>query len=518
MDNKSKITRSASFVGLLTFLSRILGMARDIVIAFFFGAGPVTDAFWVAFRIPNLLRRLFAEGALTVSFIPVFTERLEKDGKEKAKLISDAVFTILIIILVLTSILGIIFSPYIIKLFASGFDQHTFKLSVLLNRIMFPYILFISLTALCMGILNSLKHFFAPTFSPVLFNICIILFALFLHEYFDIPIVSLAIGVLVGGILQLLLQVPFLRSRGFLFQPNLMFKNPDVKRILKLMIPQVFGLGVYNLNIIVNTQYASYLPEGTISYLFFSERLIEFPLGIVAVSLGTVLLPNFSSYLSRGQISKFKETYEYSLRLLLYVMVPSMFGLIFLSKPICNLLYQRGEFGYTEMIYTSQSLVGYALGIWAVGALRITVQAFFANKDTKTPVLIAFCAFIMNAVFGYLLGFKFGLNHVGLAISASLSSVFYFITLLVLIHKRIAKINFQRIIIFFIKILILGFIMGIIVYKTSGLSNWTNDELSISKIATLIFCVVIGFVFYLGVSKVLKIKESDEILKIMRIK
>ncbi len=198
MNDKSTIAKSARSVSIFTFLSRILGLIRDIVITSLFGAGQVTDAFWVAFRIPNLLRRLFAEGTLTVSFIPVFTGRLEHGGKEKAKVISDTIFTILVCLLILISLIGIIFSPYIVKIFASGFSDEVFDLAVLLNRIMFPYILFISLTALSMGILNSLKHFFAPSFSPVLFNCCIILFAVVLHSNFDIPIVSLAIGVIIG--------------------------------------------------------------------------------------------------------------------------------------------------------------------------------------------------------------------------------------------------------------------------------------------------------------------------------
>jgi len=320
MNDKPTIAKSARSVSIFTFLSRILGMVRDIVIASLFGAGQVTDAFWVAFRIPNLLRRLFAEGTLTVSFIPVFTGRLEHGGKEKAKVISDTIFTILVCLLILISLIGIIFSPYIVKIFASGFSDEVFDLAVLLNRIMFPYILFISLTALSMGILNSLKHFFAPSFSPVLFNCCIIIFAVLLHSKFDIPIVSLAIGVIIGGILQFLFQIPFLKSRNFSFKPKLLFNNPDVKRIFTLIVPQIFGLAVYNLNIIVNTQYASYLPEGTISYLFLSERLVEFPLGIIAVSLATVLLPNFSSYISKGDLSKFRETYVSSIRILFYIL------------------------------------------------------------------------------------------------------------------------------------------------------------------------------------------------------
>jgi len=516
MDDKSTIAKSARSVSIFTFISRILGMVRDIVIASLFGAGQVTDAFWVAFRIPNLLRRLFAEGALTVSFIPVFSDSLEHGGKEKAKVISDSIFTILVCLLVLISLIGIIFSPYIVKIFASGFNDEVFNLAVLLNRIMFPYILFISLTALSMGILNSLKHFFAPSFSPVLFNFSIILFAVLLHNYFEVPVFSLAIGVIIGGILQFLFQIPFLKSRNFLFKPSLLYNNPDVKRIFRLIIPQVFGLAVYNLNIIVNTQYASYLPEGTVSYLFLSERLVEFPLGIIAVSLATVLLPNFSSYIAKGDLSKFRETYVHSIRILFYILVPATFGLIALSKPICNVLYQRGEFGYEQMVFTSQCLFGYAIGLWAVGLIRITVPAFFAQKDTKTPVYVALCAFILNAVLGYLLSFKFELNHLGLALASSASSILNISLLIYFINKKIVKIEFASLLKYMFKIIMIGLIMGISVFKISQFQNWTQGDFTFEKIFALGLCVLIGLLVYSILSKLLRIKEFDHIMKLIK--
>jgi putative peptidoglycan lipid II flippase len=516
MNEKYTIAKSARSVSTFTFLSRILGMIRDIVIAYLFGAGQVTDAFWVAFRIPNLLRRLFAEGTLTVSFIPVFTGRLEHGGKEKAKVISDSIFTILVCLLILISAVGIIFSPYIVKIFASGFNEQAFNLAVLLNRIMFPYILFISLTALSMGILNSLKHFFAPSFSPVLFNICMILFAILLHDYFDIPIVSLAVGVIIGGIIQFLFQIPFLRSRHFLFKPKLLFNNPDIKKIFTLIVPQIFGLAVYNLNIIVNTQYASYLPEGTVSYLFLSERLIEFPLGIIAVSLATVLLPNFSSYIAKGDLNKFKETYIQSVRILFYILVPATFGLIALSQPICNILYQRGEFGYQQMLFTSQCLYGYAIGLWAVGLIRITVPAFFAQKDTKTPVYVAFCAFIINAVLGYLLSFRFELNHLGLALASSVSSIFNICLLLYFIDKKIVRIEITGLLKYMSKIVIIGLIMGISVFKISQFADWSQSDITLEKVFALGLCISVGLFIYSILSKLLKIEEFDKIIKIIR--
>jgi putative peptidoglycan lipid II flippase len=493
-----------------------MGLVRDMVITYFFGAEAQTDAFYVAFRIPNLLRRLFAEGSLTISFIPVFTSYLETKSREETKRISDITFTLLFFVLALVSIAGIILSPLIIKLFASGFKGETFHLAVTLNRIMFPYIFLISLSALSMGILNSLRHFFAPAFSPVIFNVFIVMTVILIHTSLNVPITSLAIGVIIGGVIQLVFQLPFLKQRDFLFKFRKNFRHPAVKKIGLLMVPQLFGLAVYNLNIIVNTQYASYMPEGTVSYLYLSERLIEFPLGIVAVSIATVLLPSLSSHISRGETELFKENYSYALRLMLFVMVPALVGLIVLRVPICNLLYQRGEFTYLSTINTSQALLGYAVGIWAVGGIRITAPTFYSMQDTKTPVIIAFLAFIINAIIGYLLGFTFGLRHTGLALASSISSMFNFAVLFIILNKRVGKIDINEAIILCIKIAVASILMGLLAWEISKRGNWTGSETSIEKILFLTMSLLGSSAVYLIISKLLKIDEVDQLIGLLR--
>ncbi len=515
MKEKEAIARSAGVVGSLTFLSRIAGYVRDMVVAYFFGATASTDAFWIAFRIPNLLRRLFAEGSLTISFIPVFTETLENKDKEEAKKVADIIFTILFIILIVVSALGIIFAPFIVKLFAYGFDQKTFELSVSLNRIMFPYIFFISLTALSMGVLNSLRHFFAPAFSPVLFNICIIITILIIHGSFGLPIYSAAIGVILGGVLQFLLQLPFLKAKGFVFSFTRKLRHPAVKRIGILLLPQLFGIAVYNLNIIVSSQYASFMQAGTISYLYFAERLIEFPLGIIAVSIATVLLPSLSSYISKGEYDNFKDTYSFTLKLMLFVLIPALAGLIALRIPICNLLYQRGEFTYEATIFTSQALLGYSFGLWAVGGLRVTAPAFYAMQDTKTPVIVAFFAFLANAVLGYVLGFTFKLNHTGLAVANSISSIINFITLVYLLERRTGDIKMKPILVFCLKIVLISIIMGAVAWKVSTLADWTESAFSIWKILILIISIGAAAVVYFISAKVLRIEELSFLLSMM---
>jgi len=516
MNHKEDITRSASLVGSLTLLSRIMGLVRDMVITYFFGAGAQTDAFYVAFRIPNLLRRLFAEGSLTISFVPVFTNYLVNKTNEEAKRVSDITFTLLFIILILVSTAGILLSPVIIKLFASGFKGETFNLAVDLNRIMFPYIFFISLTALSMGVLNSLKHFFAPAFSPVIFNICLIASIFALHKSLNIPIIALAIGVILGGILQLIFQLPFLQKRGFLFKFSTNLRHPGVKRIGILMIPQLFGIAVYNLNIIVNTQYASYMPQGTVSYLYLSERLIEFPLGIVAVSIATVLLPNLSKLISKGEVEQFKDNYLYALRLMLFITIPALVGLIVLRVPICSFIYQRGEFTHDATILTSQALLGYAIGLWAVGGVRITAPTFFSMQDTKTPVIIAFCAFILNIILGYTLGFSLGLKHLGLALSSSISSILNFFLLFLILAKRVGKINISETLVFVIKVVLASLVMGAMAWRISKFANWSVSDTSIEKILIMFVSVVGSAAIYLLISKILKIEELNSLSNLLK--
>ena len=516
MSDRHHIARSAGMIGFLTLLSRITGYIRDMVMAYFFGATAFTDAFWIAFRIPNLLRRLFAEGSLTISFIPVFTEMLEKKDKEEAKKVSDIVFSLLFAITIIVSVLGVIFSPYIVKLFAYGFDRETFELSVALNRIMFPYIFFISLTALSMGVLNSLRHFFAPAFSPVLLNVSMIIAIFVLFNKFGLPIYSAAAGVILGGVLQLLIQIPFLRASGFLFGFTSNLRNPAVKRIGLLLVPQLFGLAVYNLNLIVSSQYASFMPEGTISYLYFAERLTEFPLGIIAVSIATVLLPSLSSYISRGDYAKFHETYSFTLRLMLFILIPALAGLIALRIPICNILYQRGEFTYEATLATAQTLAGYCLGLWAVGGLRVTAPAFYAMQDTKTPVVVAFFAFLLNAALGFVLGFTLRLEHTGLALANSASSVFNFLTLIYLLERRTGDLKARTILLFCLKMIVISAVMAGAAWWVSTYADWTGSDFSVKKIAVLALSIGASGIIFVILTKILKIEEAGFLLNMVR--
>lgn len=516
MKHEEEIARATGIVGYSTLLSRIVGYVRDMIIAYFFGATAETDAYFVAFRIPNLLRRLLAEGSLTVSFIPVFTEYLEKKSREEAKMVSDITFTLLTIVLILVSIAGILLSPFIIKLFASGFKAETFNLAVKLNQIMFPFIFFVSLSALAMGILNSLNYFFAPAFSTVIFNVVSIAVIFLAYQRLHPPVFSLAIGVIIGGFIQLVFQIPFLKRRGFLFVFRKNLRHPAVKKIALLMTPQLFGVAIYNLNILVSTQYASHLPEGTVSYLYNSERLTEFPLGLIAVSIATALLPSLSLQVSKGEIQKFRESYSFSLRLMLFTIIPALTGLIALRVPICNLLYQRGEFNYEATLRTSEALLGYAAGIWAVGGVRITAPTFYAMQDTKTPVVIAFFSFIVNALFGYILGFTFGFKHTGLTLASSISSTFNFSLLFFSLNKHIGGIKIKETLIHVLKIALASLVMGVVAWKISTFSDWSRNGISPQKIGIFLSSTVVAIAIYLLLVKLMKVEEIGFVFSILK--
>jgi putative peptidoglycan lipid II flippase len=292
----SQVTKAAGVVSGATLLSRIFGLLRDIVIAGYFGAGMASDAFFVAFRIPNLLRRLFAEGSLTIAFVPVFTEYLTKDGESIAFLFARSAIRLISILLAAAAVVGILLTPLIVRIMAPGFmaSPEKLELTITLTRFMFPYIFFIGLVALCMGILNALGHFAAPALAPVMLNLAMIVSVLFLSPHLQNPVYGLAIGVLLGGLLQLLLQIPFLLRKGMVFWEAANLFHPGLKRIGKLMLPAVFGAAVYQINILVGTLLASLLPDGSVSYLYYADRLVQFPLGIFAIAVATAVLPSFS--------------------------------------------------------------------------------------------------------------------------------------------------------------------------------------------------------------------------------
>ncbi|MFO8032271.1 MAG: murein biosynthesis integral membrane protein MurJ [Desulfohalobiaceae bacterium] len=421
-DQNSQIARGAAVISGATFISRVLGFLRDVVLAFALGAGPLADAFFVAFRIPNLLRRLFAEGSLTMAFVPVFTETRQNQGQEEAFALARSTLAWLLLILGGLSLLAMAGAGPLTMLIAPGFvqDQEIFQLTTNLVRICFPYILFISGMALCMGVLNSLQHFLAPALAPALLNVVLILAALLgLAWGWSLPYV-LAWGVLVAGLGQFLFQQPFLARQGFTWRGTWSWRNPGVQRVGQLMLPTVLGAAVYQINILVNTMLASLLVQGSISYLYYADRLVQFPLGVFGVALSTAALPSLSGLASAGRQQEFTQTLNMTLGLNLFISLPAAAGLMGLAQPLIETLFGRGAFGQPAVTSTAWALVGYSLGLPAFCCVRSLVSAFYALQDTKTPVLVASICLFLNIALGLLL-MQF-LSHTGLALAVALSS------------------------------------------------------------------------------------------------
>ncbi|MFP4085068.1 MAG: murein biosynthesis integral membrane protein MurJ [Desulfonatronovibrio sp.] len=416
------MARKASVVAGSTLISRILGFVRDLIIAFTLGAGPVADAFFVAFRLPNLLRRLFAEGSLTMAFIPVFTKIRNSQGDPEGFILARSVQLWLLIIVGVITLLAIIFAAPLTALIAPGFKDNSeiFNMTVTLVRICFPYILFISSVALCMGILNSMNHFFAPAFAPALMNITLIIAALSAY-YLNLNVAYyLAAGVFASGLIQWIFQYPFLKKAGFSWKGQYSLTHPGVLRIGKLMLPTVLGAAVYQLNILMGTVLASFLAAGSISYLYYADRLVQFPLGVFAVAISTVALPSLSVMAGAQDMTGFKKTLSTSLSLTLFIALPSTAGLIGLSHPLIDIIFGRGEFTGTDVQATSLALIGYSVGLPAFSCVRPLISAFYALEDTRTPVKIAIISLVVNIGLGIILMQK--LDHLGLALAASFSS------------------------------------------------------------------------------------------------
>ena len=416
------IAKRASVVAGATLMSRVLGFARDVVIAFALGAGPLADAFFAAFRIPNLMRRLFAEGSLTMAFVPVFSRAREQEGSEAAYAFARS--SLVWLLLVLGAVVGalILLARPLAWAVVAGFsdDPQLFGFTVTLIRICLPYIIFISSVALCMGLLNSLGHFFAPAAAPCILNLVLIGAALAgVVTGASVPVL-LAWGVLVAGLGQFLLQQPFLHRQGFYWRGSWRFRDSHVFRMARLMLPMVLGAAVYQLNIVVNTLLASFLARGSISYLYYADRLVQFPLGVFGIAMGTAALPSFSHLASQGRRQELWSTLNSSLGLTLFVSLPAAAGLIGLSQPLVQALFARGAFGAASSEATAAALVGYSVGLPAFSCVRPLVSAYYSLQDGRTPVIIASACLVCNAALG--LWLMQHLAHVGLALAVSLAS------------------------------------------------------------------------------------------------
>jgi putative peptidoglycan lipid II flippase len=407
----------------MTLLSRILGFIRDVVIAQTFGANASTDAFLIAFKIPNFMRRLFAEGAFSQAFTPVLSEYKTKRSPEEIKSLVDHVAGTLGGLLLLISIISMLAAPILVFIFAPGFvhNPEKFALTGQMLQITFPYLFFIALTAFAGSVLNTYGQFAIPAFTPVLLNIAMIFAAWYLAPHFSQPILALAWGVFFAGVLQLLFQLPFLYRLHLLPRPRLNFKHEGVLTIRNLMIPALFGVSVSQINLLVDTLLASFLVTGSVTWLYYSDRLMEFPVGVFGMALATVILPNLSRRIAQGEHEKFELTLDWALRWTLIVVIPATVGLMIMAQPILTTLFHKGEFDQQDVIMTTRSLLTYSLGMLGFVSIKVLASAYYARQDTKTPVKIGIIAVVANIGFNII--FIYPLQHAGLALSTSLAAL-----------------------------------------------------------------------------------------------
>lgn len=420
---KPSLLKSSLLVGVMTMLSRVLGLARDVVIAHGFGAGTSADAFFVAFKIPNFLRRLFAEGAFSQAFVPVLSEYRTQRDQAAVKALIDRVCGSLGITLTLLTLVAVMGAPVLGMLFAPGFyleESLRFSLTVDMLRITFPYLLLISLTAFAGSILNSYDRFLVPAFTPVLLNLSLIGSVYWLQPWLDTPVMALAWGVLIAGVSQLLLQIPFLLKLGLCPLPKIGFSDPGVKRIMKLMLPAIFGVSVSQINLLLDTVLASFLQAGSVSWLYFSDRLVELPLGVFGIAIATVILPSLSRNVSTETSESFAKTLDWAVRMVLLIGLPAALALLILAEPLIVTLFMYGAMEVDDVAKTAMSLRAYSLGLLAFMLIKVLATGFFSRQDTKTPVAIGIKAMGANMVFN--LALIVPLQHVGLALATSLSA------------------------------------------------------------------------------------------------
>ena len=504
--NESRsLIRHTSVVSTMTLLSRITGLARDIGFSRWFGAGALMDAFFVAFKIPNLLRRFFAEGAFSAAFVPIISEYRTTRSSEETKEFIDRVAGTLGLILFAITTAGVIAAPILIMIFAPGFldDDGRYELARDMLRLTFPYLFFISLTALAGAILNAYRRFAVPAFTPVLLNIVLIGFAGWIAPHMENPGLGLAAGVFVAGLVQLLFQLPFLLRLQLLPLPRWGWGYVGVRRVLKLMAPVIFGSSVAQINILFDTLIASFLAAGSISWLYYSDRLMEFPLGVFGIALATVILPTLSEQHATASKEAFTATLDWALRLVLLIAFPAALGLIVLAEPLLITIFYGGEFTAFDVNMAAASLVAYALGLVGFILVKVLAPGYFARQDTKTPVKIGVFSLLLNMFLNVvlvvgLLRVGFYAPHAGLALATTLSALFNATLLLRGLRKSgvyLPQPGWSRLI---GQVLVASVVMTYSIFLAlDRLGDWIQFGV-FERISTLMVCVLIGLGMYFG--------------------
>jgi putative peptidoglycan lipid II flippase len=505
------LLRALAAISSLTLVSRILGFVRDVLLARIFGAGMATDAFFVAFRLPNLLRRMFAEGAFSQAFVPIFGEYKNRKGHDETKLLVDHVTTLLAIILFVITMIGIIAAPILIYISAQGFvkEPETFALTVQLLRLTSPYIFFISLVAVAAAILNTYNKFWVPAFAPVLLNLCFIGAALWLAPYCDPPIMAMGWAVLVGGVMQLAFQIPFLKKIGMLPSFRLNLKDDGMWRVIKRMGPAMFGVSIAQISLVINTNFASFLIVGSVSWLSYADRLMEFPSGLLGAALGTILLPSLSKHHADDSTEEYSKLLDWGLRLVFMLTLPAALALGMIAVPLIATFFQHGAFAAADVLKTSSALVGYSVGLVGIIAVKVLAPGFYARQDIKTPVKIGIATLIATQLMNVLFIFGLELHHAGLALSIGLGACFNSAILFYLLRKRgiyQPEPGWGK---FFLKLCIALLALGLSLWFGMGSEQHWLTSHGWTRIIHLSWLVVLGVVVYFAVLFALGFRLKD---------
>lgn len=530
---QQSVARSAGIVSIAVMFSRVLGLVREMVFANFFGSGFLMDAYVVAFRIPNVLRDLFAEGALSAAFVKVFTDYQINKSEKEAWRLASLVFNALAVVLSVICIIGILLSNQFINLIADGFSPEKAALAVTMTQIMFPFILLVALAAVAMGVLNTKGVFGVPASASTVFNIVSVIFGLGFAFWLAggawsssadknaVPtdaaqwaIIGMSIGTLIGGAAQLLMQIPSLYKVGFRFSPILSFRDEGVKRVMYLMAPAIIGTSAVQINVLINTYFVSDI-NGAQSWLTFSFRLMQFPIGIFGVAIGTASVPVLSRMASEGKFVDFRNTLSSSMNLVFLLTLPSACGLIVLGEPIIRLIYERGQFDAEDTAMTAVALAGYAVGLTGYAAIKVLSPAFYAMNDAKTPMIIAVISIAVNAAAS--LGFRelfmpFGYGHAGVALATSCVALINFFALAIFMRRKIKRLNGREIFASFIKIAVASAVMSAVCYASYYFLHQNfGARTFVFKLVETFIPIGLGGAVFLLIAKLIGISEISKL-------
>ena len=509
LSKSQSLLRSTSLVSLMTFFSRIMGFIRDMILAQMFGAEAGMDAFYIAFKIPNFMRRLFAEGAFSQAFVPVLAEYQKTRSIDDVRVFLARIAGGMMWVLFWVTLIGVLAAPVIVFVFAPGFGHDSVRATMATEmlRLTFPYLMLVSLTAMAGAVLNTYGYFGVPAFTPVLLNISMIIAAVYISPYFSHPVVAIAWGVLIAGIVQFLFQLPWLAHRRLFVKPQLAFDDPGVRRVLKLMVPALFGVSIAQINLLIDTVFASFLQVSSVTWLFYTDRLADFPLGVFGVAIATVILPHLSRRHAELGREHFSRSVDWGLRLLLLIGIPAGLGLMIFSMPLLASCFAYGKFTAIDVLQTQKSLITLSFGVPAFMMVKVLASGFYAGQDIKTPVKVGVLAMIVNSLLCCALVWP--LAHAGLTLASSLAGYFNSGLLLwLLIHRKLYKpnANWWK---FLCQLFIANLCMGLYLYFMSGdLSTWMAMH-KFMRLSCLLMHVIIAGMIYLGALFLVGVKISQ---------